>query len=407
MATATQFAYKVKDPKGRLVEGKVSAESEAAVAEQLRSMGMRPLEVRPANTGLDREIKLRRGPKHVKLKDLAIFSRQFSTMIGAGLSMLRTLTILSEQTSNPELARVLRLVKSDVEAGNSISASFAKHPAVFPPLMVSMVRAGETGGFLDLSMRQIADNLESEVKLRSKVKSAMTYPVVVLIMAVLIVVAMLLFVVPIFDDMFKTLGGALPFPTRVLVMASNAMAWLAPLGAAMAAGAFFAWRKYGRTQRVREVVDPLMLKLPVFGKLFQKVALARFARTLGTLLRSGVPILAALDITADTTGNVVVSRALRDVAESVKTGETISGPLRNHSVFPPMVVYMMASGEETGSLDEMLTKIGEFYDDEVEATTDALTALIEPIMIAILGTVVGGMIIALYLPIFKIFDLIQ
>lgn len=226
-------------------------------------------------------------------------------------------------------------------------------------------------------------------------------------MAALIVCAMLLFVVPIFDDMFKTLGGNLPFPTRILVMASNAMVWLAPLGAIATVGAFLGWRKYGKTERVREIVDPLKLKLPVFGKLFQKVALARFARTLGTLLRSGVPILSALDITADTTGNVVISKALRDVAESVKTGETISGPLRNHAVFPPMVVYMMASGEETGALDEMLTKIGEFYDNEVEATTESLTALIEPIMIAVLGAIVGSMIVALYLPIFKIFDLIQ
>ncbi len=407
MATATQYAYKVKDPRGRLVEGKVSAESEAAVAEQLRSMGMRPLEVRLAGAGLDREIKLRRGSKHVKLKDLAIFSRQFATMIGAGLSMLRTLTILSEQTSNPELSRVLRLVKTDVESGNSISASFAKHPAAFPPLMVSMVKAGESGGFLDLSMRQIAENLEAEVKLRSKVKSAMTYPVVVLIMAVLIVSAMLLFVVPIFDDMFSSLGGQLPMLTRVLVMASDAMVWMAPLGIITSIGVFLAWRKYGKHEKVREVVDPFKLRVPIFGKLFQKVALARFARTLGTLLRSGVPILAALDITADTTGNVVVSKALRDVAESVKTGETISGPLRNHPVFPPMVVYMMASGEETGALDEMLTKIGEFYDDEVETTTEALTSLIEPIMIAILGAIVGTMIIALYLPIFGIFDMIQ
>jgi type IV pilus assembly protein PilC len=302
---------------------------------------------------------------------------------------------------------VLRLVKSDVESGNSISAAFAKHPTCFPPLMVSMVRAGETGGFLDMSMRQIAENLESEVKLRSKVKSAMTYPVVVLVMAMLIVSAMLLFVVPIFDDMFANLGGQLPLPTRILVLASDAMVWLAPLGVLTLVGGFLAWRKYGTHPKVREVVDPFKLKVPVFGKLFQKVALARFARTLGTLLRSGVPILSALDITAETTGNVVVSKALRDVAESVKTGETISGPLRNHPVFPPMVVYMMASGEETGALDEMLTKIGEFYDQEVESTTESLTAMIEPIMIAILGSIVGSMIVALYLPIFKVFDMVQ
>lgn len=402
---ATQYAYKVKDTRGRLVEGKVEADTEAAVADKLRSMGYRPLEIRLANAGLEREIRF--GRERVKLKDLAVFSRQFSTMINAGLSMLRTLTILSEQSENGELKRVLRLVKSDVEAGSSISASFAKHPRAFPPLMVSMVKAGEAGGFLDTSMRQIADNFEAEVKLRGKVKAAMTYPVVVLVLAMLMVIAMLLFVVPIFDDMFATLGGSLPMPTQVLVTLSHWMKFIAPLLAVLAVAGALAWRKYGKTERVRNVVDPVKLKAPVFGKLFQKVALARFARTLGTLLRSGVPILAALDITADTTGNVVIGRALADVRESVKGGESISGPLSKHAVFPPMVVHMMASGEETGALDEMLAKIGEFYDQEVESTTESLTALIEPLMIAVLGLIVGSMIVALYLPIFSVFDLVQ
>jgi len=260
---------------------------------------------------------------------------------------------------------------------------------------------------LDLAMRQIADNFEAEVKLRSKVKSAMTYPVVVLVLAVLMVCAMLLFVVPQFDSLFRQLGGTLPLPTRILVTASHGMKFLAPLGAIGTVAALIAWRRYGNNPAVRDVVDPLKLKLPVFGKLFQKVALARFARTLGTLLRAGVPILSALDITADTCGNVVIGRALRDVAESVKTGESISGPLRKHPIFPSMVVHMMASGEETGALDEMLNKIGEFYDNDVEATTASLTALIEPLMIAFLGTIVGSMIVALYLPMFKIFDLVQ
>jgi type IV pilus assembly protein PilC len=405
VATATQYAYKVKDARGRLVEGRVEADTEAAVAEKLRSMGYRPLEIRQAAQGFEREIKLRKG--RVKLKELAIFSRQFATMINAGLSMLRTLTILSEQSENQELSRVLRLVKADVEAGNALSAAFAKHPRTFPPLMISMVRAGETGGFLDLAMRQIADNLEAEVKLRSKVKAAMTYPVVVLILALVMVCAMLLFVVPTFEDLFRQLGGTLPLPTRILVGASHLLKFLAPLGALSIFGALTAWRRYGNEPRVREVVDPIKLKTPVFGKLFQKIALARFARTLGTLLRAGVPILSALDITSETCGNVVVGAALRDVGESVKAGESISGPLRKHPIFPNMVVHMMASGEETGALDEMLTKIGEFYDSDVEATTQSLTALLEPLMIAFLGTVVGSMIVALYLPMFKIFDLVQ
>ncbi|MGQ0626173.1 MAG: type II secretion system F family protein [Sporichthyaceae bacterium] len=404
MAT-TQYAYKVRDTRGRLVEGKVDAETEAAVADKLRSMGYRPLEIRAAPQGMNREIKLLK--ERVKLKDLAIFSRQFATMINAGLSMLRTLTILSEQSENSELKRVLRLVKADVEAGSSISAAFTKHPRTFPPLMVSMVKAGEAGGFLDVSMRQIADNFEAEVKLRSKVKAALTYPVVVLILAVVMVIGMLLFVVPVFEDMFAQLGGSLPLPTQILVTLSGWMKFLAPLLAIVTVGTLAAWRRWGQTPRVRNVVDPLKLKVPVFGNLFRKVALARFARTLSTLLKSGVPILAALEITGDTTGNVVITKALTDVAESVKGGESISGPLARHEVFPPMVVHMMASGEETGALDDMLAKIGEFYDQEVEATTESLTALIEPLMIAFLGGVVGSMIIALYLPIFKVFDLIQ
>lgn len=403
---ATQYAYKVKDNRGKLVEGKVEAESESAVAEKLKSMGYRPLEIKQANGGMDREIRIF-GTQRVKLKDLAVFSRLFATMINAGLSMLRTLTILAEQTENRELQRVLRLVKTDVESGSSISAAFAKHPRVFPPLMVSMVRAGEAGGFLDMSMRQIADNYEAEVKLRGKIKAAMTYPVVVLILAVVMVIGMLLFVVPVFEDMFASLGGTLPLPTRILVTLSAWMKFLAPMLAIATVAGLWAWRKYSQTEQVRDVVDPLKLKLPVFGKLFQKVALARFARTLSTLLHSGVPILAALEITGESSGNVVIRRALNEVKDSVKAGESISGPLASHEVFPPMVVHMMASGEETGALDEMLGKIGEFYDQEVEATTESLTALIEPLMIAFLGGVVGSMIVALYLPIFKIFDMIK
>jgi type IV pilus assembly protein PilC len=392
--TATQYAYKVKDARGRLIEGRVEADTENAVADKLRSMGYRPLEIRVANAGLDREFKFR-GKQKIKLKDLAIFSRQFATMINSGLSMLRTLTILSEQSEN------------NVEAGSSISAAFMKHPGAFPPLMVNMIKAGETGGFLDVSMRQIAEALESEVKLRGKIKAAMTYPVVVLCLAVVMVIGMLLFVVPTFKNMFESLGGNLPLPTQVLVTLSGWMKFLAPLMVVMTVGFLAWWRKYGKTERVRNIVDPAKLKAPVFGKLFQKVALARFARTLGTLIRSGVPILAALEITADACGNVVIGRALKDVQESVRHGESISGPLSKHEVFPSMVVHMIASGEETGALDDLLAKIAEFYDQEVEATTESLTALIEPLMIAFLGGVVGSMIVALYMPIFKVFDLIQ
>jgi len=403
MAT-NQYTYKVRDGRGNFVEGKVEAASEEAVADKLRTMGYVPLEVRPANVGMQREISFG-GKKRIKLKDLAVFCRQFATMIDAGLTMLRGLNILAEQSDNPELRRVLREVKQDVEAGLSLSAAFAKHDA-FPPLMVNMTKAGEAGGFLDVTMRQIADNYEAEVKLRGKIKAALTYPVVVFILAILMCVGMLVFIVPVFEGMFVTLGGELPLPTKVLVFLSSTMKYVIPVMAVLGIVGLVLWRKFGKTERVRNVVDPLKLRLPVFGNLFAKLALARFARNLGTLLSSGVPILQSLEIVSDTTGSIVISRALKEVQESVRRGETVSGPLADHPVFPTMVVQMMASGEESGAIDKMLQKIAQFYDEEVEATTEALTALIEPLMIAFLGGIVGSMIIALYMPIFKVFDLI-
>lgn len=403
MATQ-QYAYKVRQSDGKLVEGKVEAASEAAVAEKLRGMGYVPLEVRPANAGMQKEITFGR-TKRVSLKDLSVFTRQFATMIDAGLTMLRSLSILAEQSDNPELRRILRRVKQDIEGGMSLSSSFAKEDA-FPPLMVNMTRAGEAGGFLDETMRQIADNFESEVKLRAKIKAALTYPVVVFILAIIMCLAMLVFVVPVFEKMFADLGGTLPLPTKFLVFLSSSMRFLLPILTVLAIAFVVLWRKYGRTDGVRNVVDPLKLKLPVFGKLFQKLALARFARNLSTLLTAGVPILQSLDIVAETTGSVVISRALKEVQESVRRGESVAGPLSEHEVFPPMVVQMIASGEESGAIDKMLQKIAEFYDAEVEATTESLTALIEPLMIAFLGGVVGSMIIALYMPIFKVFELI-
>jgi type IV pilus assembly protein PilC len=405
MATATQYAYKVRDAQGRFTEGKVEAVSEAAVAEKLRAMGYVPLQVRPANVGMQREIKLGL-KKRIRPKDLAVFARQFATMIDAGLTMLRALTIMSEQVDNPELRKVLRSVKQDIEAGHSLSSAFSRWPRVFPPLMISMTKAGEVGGFLDTTMRQIADNLEAEVKLRSKIKAALTYPTVVFCMAIIMCVALLMFVVPVFQKMFEDLGGELPLPTRILVMISSAMKFLVPLFVLATGALVWWWRRYGKTERVRNVVDPLKLRVPVFGNLFQKLALARFARNLGTLLSAGVPILQALDIVSDTTGSIVIGRALGEVKESVRQGESVAGPLAHHDVFPPMVVQMIASGEESGAVDNMLRKVAEFYDAEVEATTEALTALIEPLMIAFLGGLVGSMIVALYMPMFKIYDMI-
>jgi type IV pilus assembly protein PilC len=407
MAATATYNYSVRDKSGKLVSGTLDAENSAAVANRLKAMGYSPVSINEANAGLKKEIKIPGFGKKVKLKDLAIFSRQFATMVNSGLSLLRALTILTEQTESKYLASIIGEVRNDVETGNSLSGAMGKHPDVFPPLMVNMCKAGEVGGFLDSVMLQIANNYEAEVKLRGKIKAAMTYPTVVFVMAILAVTGMLIFIVPVFANLFKQLGGTLPAPTRVLVFLSHSLKLLLPfLIVAMIVG-LIVWKKVKRKDQVRNVVDPLKLKVPVFGDLFRKVALARFARNLGTMMHSGVPILQSLEIVADTTGNVVLARAIRDVQDSVRQGESIAGPLKNHAVFPPMVVQMMSVGEDTGALDTMLHKIAEFYDQEVEATTEALTALIEPLMIAFLGGVVGSMIIALYMPIFKIFDLVK
>jgi type IV pilus assembly protein PilC len=405
----TTYAYAVRDRAGKMINGTLEADSPTLVASKLKGMGYAPISINETNTGLSKELSIPGfGKKKVDLRDLAIMSRQFATMVNSGLSLLRALSILTEQTDNKELARVLGEVRNEVETGNSLSTSMAKHsPTVFPALMVNMCKAGEIGGFLDSVLLQVASNYEAEVRLRGKVKSAMTYPVVVFVMAILAVTGMLLFIVPIFSKMFTDLGGTLPLPTRILVLASDILKTFFPVLLVAGIVLMIVWKKVKHTPKVRDVVDPLKLKAPVFGDLFQKIALSRFARNLGTMMRSGVPILQSLEIVADTTGNVVLARAVRDVQESVRTGETIAGPLKDHPVFPAMVVQMMAVGEDTGALDQMLMKISEFYDQEVEATTESLTALIEPLMIGFLGAVVGSMIVAMYMPIFKIFDLIK
>ena len=404
---ADSYAYRVRTKEGRVISGKMDADGEAAVASRLRSQGLVPVQItKEVGTNLKMEIKLL--PQKVKLKDLAIFARQFATMINAGLSLLRTLSILAEQTENPKLAETIGNLRDDVERGSSLSGAMSKHPKVFSDLFVAMVRAGETGGQLDTVLNRVADNMEADYKLRQKVKSAMTYPIVVAGIAVLLVTVMLLFVVPTFAKMFTDLGGELPLPTKILLALSSAAKFLVP---ALIVGAIVGRIAYkrGRVANAgfRYRADKLKLKVPIFGELFLKVAISRFTRTLALLLKAGVPVLQALDIVSDTTGNEVVTRATADVKESVRSGETIAGPLARHPVFPPMVVQMISVGEDTGQVDEMLDKVSDFYDQEVESTTEALTSLIEPIMIAVLGGIVGSMIIALYMPMFGIFDLIK
>lgn len=403
MATTT-YQYSVRDRGGKLISGTLEGESQTAVVQKLRGMGYAPVSINEAKAGMQREINIPGFSKKVKLKDLAVMSRQFATMINSGLSLLRALTILTEQTENKELARLIGEVRNEVETGSSLSAALGEHPKVFPPLMVNMTRAGEIGGFLDSVLIQIAENYEAEVKLRSKIKSAMTYPVVVLCLAMVALTIMLTFVVPTFAKMFQTLGSKLPAPTQMLVNLSHAMKFILPIVVVGGIAFFVTWGRVKHKEEVRRVVDPWKLKVPVFGPLFQKVALSRFARNLGTMIRSGVPILQALDIVADTTGNYVMTMAVRDIQDSVRRGESLTQPLSQHDIFPPMVAQMMAVGEDTGALDAMLTKVSQFYDQEVEATTEALTALIEPLMIAFIGGLIGAMIIALYLPIFNIYN---
>ncbi|MGN7797896.1 type II secretion system F family protein [Leifsonia sp. 22587] len=343
----------------------------------------------------------------MKLKDLAVMSRQMATMIGSGLSLLRTLNILAEQTESKRLGQILGEVRDAVEDGTSLSAAMAKHDVDFPPLMISMVRAGETGGFLDSALDSIAENFEKEVKLRDTIKSAMTYPIIVLVMSLVSVVAMLIFIVPVFKNMFQSLGGQLPLPTQILVVLSESMVWLGPLLAIVIIGTWLWWRVNKNTERVRRVVDPLRFRMPVFGKLAKKIAIARFTKNLSNMIGAGVPILQALHTVGATSGNWVIQNALEQVAESVRKGESIAKPMARVEAFPPMVTQMIAVGEDAGSLETMLDKIAMFYDNEVESMTESLTSLIEPLLIAFLGVVIGGMIIALYMPIFQIATLIH
>jgi type IV pilus assembly protein PilC len=402
---ADTYTYRVRDRRGSLVTGEIVADSPELVVSRLRDMELIPLEIKAKRAGLKREFTLR--PGRVNLKDLAVFSRQFATMINSGLPLLRTLSILEEQTEDTELRKRLSDVRLDVERGSSLSAALGKHPKTFPPLYVSMCRAGETAGTLDQVLLRLADTMEREVSLRQKVKSAMTYPIVVFSLVIIILIAMLVFVVPTFKELYSSLGGTLPLPTRILLAVSDTVrSWfLFVVGGVILF--IFLLRRWMNTDRGRRAVDRFKLRVPIFGPLFQKTALSRFSRTLGVLNRSGVPILQSLDIVAETVRNAVVADAVRDVQASVKEGESLAAPLSKHKVFPPMVVQMMAVGEETGALDTMLEKIADFYDEEVTAMVDSLTSLIEPVMIAVVGGTVGVIVISLYLPLFRIIELIK
>jgi type IV pilus assembly protein PilC len=399
------YEYKVRDQSGKVVGGTLVADNEQLVVNRLREMGYVPLKVGVRGGAvMKREFNIRKKPK---LKDLAVFSRQFATMVNSGLPILRALSILEQQTESRILSKAVVQVRAEIEKGSSLSAALAKQPRVFNNLYVAMVQSGETGGVLEAVLERLAQSLEREVQLRQRIKSAMTYPIVVLGFVSLILLAMLVFIVPQFNNIYADLGGTLPLPTRMLLKVSDlvvhkAIFLLAGLGLAV-----FAIRRYIKTPRGRLQWDTLKLKIPIFGGLFQKTALARFSRILGVLNRSGVPILQSLDVTAEVVNNALVARAIKDVQESVKGGESLSKPLGKHGVFPPMVVQMLSVGEETGAIDTMLDKVATFYDDEVTATVDSLTSLIEPVMIFFVGGAVGLSVIALYLPMFNIINLIK
>jgi type IV pilus assembly protein PilC len=407
-ATATTFEYRARDRSGGVHAGVMEGSSSAAVAGALREKGYVPLRIEEKRSStLDRQLSIPGFKKKVKPKDVAIFSRQLATMVNSGLTLIRSLSILEEQTDNPLLVDIISQVRQQVEEGSSLSAALETHRATFSHLYVSMIRAGEVGGALDETLDRLADTLESTVRLRSKVKSAMAYPIVVLGLIVLIVAGMLLFVVPIFKGMYDDLGGTLPFPTQLLINISGVLTtfWYVFLG--LIVGGVSVFRRWKRSETGQVSWDQLKLRAPIFGKLVQKVAISRFARTFAVLSRTGVPVLQALDIVAQTSGNALVGAAVEDVQSSVKRGESLAAPLGRHEVFPPMVTHMMAVGEETGALDTMLEKVADFYDNEVDDTVSALTSLIEPMLIVVMGVAVGSILIALYLPMFNIANLIQ
>jgi len=385
-----------------VISGKLEADNEASVSQRLREMGYFVIGVEEERVSFGKKEMHIFKPK-VKGKDVTVFTRQFATMINAGLPLVKCLNILAEQTESPVLTEVVVDVQHEVEMGRSLSEALAKHPDVFKELYSSMVKAGEIGGVLDDVLLRIATTLESEDEIRRRIKSAMTYPVAMFAISILLLVIMLVFVVPTFENMFNDIGANLPFLTKTIMQISHFLvSWMGALVIiALIVGIIFL-RRWLKTPNGRRKLDAFKLKLPVFGSLFHKMSLSRFSRTLGTLVASGVPILQALEITSKTVGNVLVAEAVDNVRSGVKEGDSIARPLGQSPLFPPMVTQMLAIGEETGALDTMLNKVSDFYDSEVSATVESLTSLLEPLMIVFLGVVVGTIVIALYMPIFSL-----
>ncbi len=394
------FLYEGK-AKGKVVKGEYSAENRDEISRLLRSKGIIVTKVKKK----PKKLSLKMGTG-VTAEDITNFARQFSAMISAGLPLIQCLNILSEQSENQSFKTVLLAVTESVEGGNSLADSLAKHPKVFPDLFINMIAAGEIGGILDTILLRLATFLEKAAALKRKIKGAMMYPMVISIVAVVAVAMLLIFVIPVFSSMFADFGAELPKPTQIVVDMSDFLKTpkkiLPVLGILVAAGIAFA--KYKATPKGRYNVDKLILKLPIMGDLAKKSVIAQFSRTLGTLLSSGVSILEALDITAKTAGNMVIRRALESMISSISEGKTITEPMKATGIFPPMVVQMVAVGEESGGLDQMLSKIADFYDEEVNASVETLTSVMEPIIIVVLAVVMGGTLIAMYLPMFDMIN---
>lgn len=399
------YVFKAMDLAGVKARGEIEADSREAVSNQLKSRGMIVLDI--ADKHASREIELS-FMKRVKASELAVFSRQLATMISSGLSILRALYVLEEQTESKFLKETIVQVRKDVEAGMSLSGAMEVHPKVFNPLFVAMTRAGEAGGLLEESLRRVADQLEKDASLRRQIRSAMIYPTLVIVFAVGVMMALVAFLVPVFAGVFKQFGGELPAITKVSVFLSKMVTsywWLMFAGTAAVIFAFLQWKKssWGRPQW-----DRFRLRVPMkIGTIVQQVSVARWSRTLSSLTSAGVPLLLALDIVGRTGGNVVVEEAMNSVIESVKRGGTIAEPLSKETIFPTMVTHMVGVGEETGALDTMLSKVADFYEDQVEASVKALTSILEPIMIIVIGSIVGFIVISMYMPMFTVYNHIE
>ncbi len=406
--TAQMFVYDAVDRQGLVQHGSYESDSVDKVVQHLSAQRLIPINVSTRGGGLQREIRMPGLKGRTGVTDLAILTRQFASMTSSGLSLIRSLAILEDQALKPGLKAALRSVRLEIQRGSTLSNALSQHVEHFPPLFIDMVRAGETGGFLDEALDRIATMYEADAALRTSIKTALTYPVIVLIFSMLMGTGVIVFIVPIFEHMFANLGGKLPLPTRVLVTLSHNMIWIGPALIVGLVAAERAARHQMRHNKQFELrVDRLRMRLPVFGNLFTKLAISRWARNLATLVSVGVPIMQSLDIVGGASGSGVITEAMTDVQSAVRKGQRVSSSLAEHKIFPPMVVQMVEVGEETGQLVQMLDKVSDYYDREVKSATDSLTAALEPLMVVIMGVVIGSMVICLYLPMFTIYQHIQ